>query len=156
MLIAVLVPPKSKSQTALGTSELNIYSSTAPYRPRYKTSDLLFSTPLLETAPSNNDFWKLNSSLDGALTKTSVENKRSELQILKFCIKTDLDRSRAAQAIRLGNHQLMFWKQTALFCFGRYGVVHRSNHRSVIIIVLILGKTCLSKVNKTKQFGMGR
>ena len=42
-------------------------------------SERLFSTPLLERAPSNDHFWKLHSPLDGALSKTSVEITRSEV-----------------------------------------------------------------------------
>ena len=53
--------------------------SSAPDRACYKTSEGLFSTRLLETTPSNDDFWKLHSSLDGALSKISVENKPSEV-----------------------------------------------------------------------------
>ena len=51
----------------------------APDRACSKTSERLFSTPLLERAPSNDHFWKLHSPLDGALSKTSVEITRSEV-----------------------------------------------------------------------------
>ena len=52
---------------------------TAPDRACDKTSDRLFSKLVLERAPSNDECSFQKSSLDGALSKRGVENKRSEV-----------------------------------------------------------------------------
>ena len=54
-------------------------SAPAPDRACDKTSDRLFSKLVLERAPSNDDCNFQKSSLDGALSKRGVENKRSEV-----------------------------------------------------------------------------